>query len=605
MDGSIALHTRRDSEKVKAESSPDRNGDSHRPTERGDIPVPGESAMISSQENAEPDSTDSQDELSRTAQAQNSKRSLEDQTSRLPFRRLIIAYLCLALIYFISTLDINSVATALPAISRSLNAGSSITWVGTAYLMGQTCFQALYGRLSDIFGRKPVLLASIGCLIVGDILCGFARNITWLYVCRALSGVGGGGISSLVQITVSDLVSLKERGKYQGMLSGAIGLGAGAGPFLAAAFIEGDQTDGDGWRWIFWLPPILAAACLAAMTFALPLKPVTGCWREKLAKIDWLGIGAAVTAVVFILVPINSGGSIFPWNSTLVIAMLSIGGFFSVLLVLIEKRFAQLPIIPLRLFTQTSTAVIMLQSALYNSVWQVDIYFLPIYFQEVRGFSPLQSAALVLPLLLLQSMAGVASGPIMNKLARYGPVLYLGMALWTLGAGLKIMFSLNTSIAVYVIVLAIEGIGIGFVLQPALVALQALSKKEDRAVATSIRNLMRMLGSVFGMASSTAIKYAVTKADLPTSMPTALQSVVMDGTWDRGDTAFAHWKSAILDAEMRGIRAVFIMLAPLMGLCLFGCLFVPDTVLKGDEKQSQPRENHHTEKGSQTNDPKS
>lgn len=542
--------------------------------------------------------TPSPDQPDRTAGEQHGKHTLDDQTSRLPIRRLMTAYLCLALIYFISTLDINSVATALPAISRSLDAGSSITWVGTAYLMGQTSFQALYGRLSDVFGRKPVLLASIGCLIVGDILCGFAKNVTWLYVCRALSGVGGGGISSLVQITVSDLVSLKERGKYQGMLSGAIGLGAGTGPFLAAAFIDGDKINGDRWRWIFWVPPILAAVCLAAMSVALPLKPVTGSWREKLAKIDWFGLFAAVTAIVFVLVPINSGGSIFPWNSALVITMLSIGGFFFIVLAVIEKRFAKIPIVPLRLFTQRSTAVIMLQSALYNSVWQIDIYFLPIYFQQVRGYSALQSAALVLPLLLLQSLAGVASGPIMSKLARYGPVLYSGMALWTLGAGLKILFSLQTSVAVYVVVLAIEGIGIGFVLQPALVALQALSRKEDRAVATSVRNLMRMLGSVFGMASSTAIKYAVTKAALPSGMPITLQSAVMDGTWDRGDPALAAWEPAILDAEMRGIRAVFIMLAPLVALCLLGCYFVPDTVLKGDEKVNKPQQTDQSKKNS-------
>ncbi|KAK9412924.1 putative Major facilitator superfamily domain-containing protein [Seiridium unicorne] len=259
------------------------------------------------------------------AEVHGRKGGLDDQTSRLPFRRLMSAYLCLAAIYFVSTLDINSVATALPTISRSLNAGNSITWTGTAYLMGQTAFQDLYGRLSDIFGRRPVLLVSIGCLIVGDVLCGFEKSITWLYACRALSGVGGGGISSLVQITVSDLVSLKDRGKYQGMLSGAIGLGAGTGPFLAAGFVDGGKDKDDSWRWIFWVPPILAAAYLAAMWVLLPLKPVTGSWREKMAKIDWFGLCAAMIAVVFVLVPINSGGSIFPWHSALVISMLSIG----------------------------------------------------------------------------------------------------------------------------------------------------------------------------------------------------------------------------------------------------------------------------------------
>lgn len=191
----------------------------------------------------------------------NPTTELQDQTLRLPFPRLITAYLCLAAIYFISILDINSVATALPSISTSLNAGNTITWTGTAYVMGQTAFQPLYGRLSDIFGRKVVLMACIGFLIVGDILCGFAQNVIWLYTCRALSGIGGGGISSLVQITASDLVSLKDRGKYQGILSSAIGLGASTGPFIAAGIMSNSR---DGWRWIFWVPPILAAAVSAS-----------------------------------------------------------------------------------------------------------------------------------------------------------------------------------------------------------------------------------------------------------------------------------------------------------------------------------------------------
>jgi MFS family permease len=191
---------------------------------------------------------------------------------------------------------LNSVATALPAISRSLDAGNSITWTGTSYLMGQTAFQVLYGRLSDIFGRKPILLGCVGFLVLGDILCGFAQNVTWLYVCRALSGIGGGGISSLVQITVSDLVSLKDRGKYQGMLSGAIGLGSSTGPFIAASML---RRDSNGWRWIFWLPPILAAACALLMWICLPLKPVEGSWQDKLRKIDWFGLAAAVAVYCF------------------------------------------------------------------------------------------------------------------------------------------------------------------------------------------------------------------------------------------------------------------------------------------------------------------
>ncbi|EAT87036.2 hypothetical protein SNOG_05972 [Parastagonospora nodorum SN15] len=226
-----------------------------------------------------------------------------NQASRLPFPRLIAAYLCLCLCYFTIYLDTAGVTTALPTISTALSAGPSITWAGTAYLLGQTAFQPLYGRLSDITGRKPILLASIACTALGGLLCGFARTPTWLYTARALSGVGGGGISSTVAIVVSDLVSLKERGKYQGIIGIAIGAGATTGPFIAASLTGYHE----GWRWTFWVPGILAAVCWVLVLGYVPLKSVGGGWREKAGRIDWVGIGASVGGIVLVLIPISSG----------------------------------------------------------------------------------------------------------------------------------------------------------------------------------------------------------------------------------------------------------------------------------------------------------
>ena len=211
----------------------------------------------------------------------------------------MLVYACLATAYFTSTLDINAVATALPVIGNSLNAGPTITWAGTAYLMGQAACQPLYGRLSDVFGRKLILMLSLGFIIFGGLLCGFAQTPTWLYICRAISGIGGGGVSSVVQIVVSDLVSMRDRGKYQGILSAAIGLGSCTGPFIAAGML---RRGGEAWRGIFWVPPIMASGCLVCMAFLLPLRPVTGSWREKVGKIDWFGLVVAVVAMVFLLV---------------------------------------------------------------------------------------------------------------------------------------------------------------------------------------------------------------------------------------------------------------------------------------------------------------
>ncbi|RFU23870.1 hypothetical protein B7463_g12468, partial [Scytalidium lignicola] len=539
--------------------------------------------LVSDRRDVEKGKLGSSSPFSSTSSVESKIPHLDDQNQRLPFSRLITIYLCLATCFFVSFLDVNSTTTALPAIATSLNAQNSITWAGTSYLIAQAAFQVLYGRFSDIFGRKPVLLFCVGILIVGDILCGFAQNPTWLYVCRALSGIGGGGISSLVQIIVSDLVSLKERGKYQGVLSGAIGLGSASGPFIAAAFLK---TGPEGWRWAFWLPSMLAAVCVPVLLAILPAKPITGTWQEKVLKIDFLGLGSSVVAMLFILIPVNSGGSIWAWSSPTVISLLVIGSLSLAIFLGAEWKFARLPMMPLRLFTSRSQAIVFLQNFLFGFVWQADLYFLPIYYQDVRGYKPVQSAYLVLPLLLLQSVTGVLSGPAMSWMARFRPVLYVGFVFWVIGAGLKVLFSRTTPTGVYIAALLIEGAGVGLVFQPSLVALQALSKPEDRAVVTSTRNMLRAVGAAVGVAVSTAIQYGVMEANLPAALPLELRAQVLDGEWQIGDSS-AIWTESILNAKMRGIRVVFITFVPLIGLCLFGCLLVKDKILSGDAKPKQ------------------
>ncbi|KAI1249079.1 hypothetical protein MGN70_008687 [Eutypa lata] len=241
----------------------------------------------------------SSEPTTRKATAMVSDHAIKDQSVRLPFARFMAAYLCLCLCYFTSYLDMNAVTLSLPTISKSLNAGPSITWAGTAFLLGQTSFQPLFGRLSDIAGRKPVMMAAVFCICAGGLLAGFARSPVWLYVARAMNGAGSAGISSLVAIIVGDLVSLKDRGKYQGLIAISIGTGGMCGPFVAAGLV---RTGPEGWRWAFWVPSMVAAGCLVLMFFLLPLKSVKGNGREKLLKIDWFGVGASVTGIVLLLV---------------------------------------------------------------------------------------------------------------------------------------------------------------------------------------------------------------------------------------------------------------------------------------------------------------
>ncbi|RBR03240.1 uncharacterized protein FIESC28_11794 [Fusarium coffeatum] len=514
---------------------------------------------------------------------------LEDQSQRLPFLRLLLAYLCLCFCYLISYLDMNSVATSLPTISSALDAGPTVTWVGTSYLLGQLSFQPLYGRISDITGRKPVLLFSMGCIVVGGVLCGFAHTPVWLYVCRTISGIGGGGISSSVAIIVSDLVSLRSRGKYQGFISLAIGIGAASGPFVAAGLI---QMGTNGWRWAFWVPAIMGGVCFVLLMFFLPLKPVSGSFKEKVRKIDWWGVMASIAGIVLTVMSINSGGSMWAWQNAKTISLLTIGIIMLLIFIIIEAYFARIPIIPLRLFKQRSPSVLILTGFFHDFAWQSTQYFIPLYYQTVRGFSPLKSATLIVPFLLAQGIAGAASGPLMARHARYMPILRAGFTTWTLGSGLKLLFNQNTHIAIYIAVLAVEGAGIGWVHQPGLVALQANSANEDRAVATGTRNVFRSLGGVVGIAVSTATYYAVLQKALQqnATIPEWLRDSILDGTWSASDPVTKDYESAILSARMQGFRVIFIITVPLMALCLGASFLVDDIVLKGDSAQQERRD---------------
>ncbi|KAH6993970.1 major facilitator superfamily domain-containing protein, partial [Fusarium venenatum] len=344
------------------------------------------------------------------------------------------------------------------------------------------------------------------------------------------------------------------------------------------------QTFGhsDRWRWAFWVPAILAAFCFTLLLFFLPLNPVSGGFGEKIRKIDWLGVITSVPVIVLVVMSINSGGSIWPWDNVKAILILSIGIVCLLLFIAIEAFVAKIPIIPLRLLKTKSALVLILSGFLHDFVWQTMQYLIPLFFQTVCGYTPLESATLIVFFLIAQGLAGAASGPVMARYARYMPALRCGLAVWTLGAGLKLLFGQKTHVSIYVAVLAIEGAGVGWVHQPGLVALQANPTDEDRAVATGTRNVFRSLGGVVGIAVSTATYYAVLSKSLGEAVPNWVRDSVLDGTWRAGDSGTSEYESNILGARMEGFRAVFTISVPLIALCLIASLLVADIILKGD-----------------------
>ncbi|OWY49008.1 MFS general substrate transporter [Alternaria alternata] len=516
--------------------------------------------------------------------------SIGGQRNTMTSTQLRIAIPALSVCLFVSFIDQTSVSTATPAIAVDLNTGTATSWIGTSFLIASTAFQLINGRLSDIFGRKNLLLISLTLMALGDLGCGFARTAVQLFVLRAIAGIGGGGINSLVMIIVSDITTLQNRGKYQGWLGAIIALGNGAGPFLGGAIVEGAT-----WRWVFWIIPIMSVPTSMVILFFLPLKHRSGDHLEKIKKIDYGGMLLNIASTLLLLIPLSGGGVTYAWASPFFIACTVIGAVLGVLFVLYEWKLVALPIMPLRLYRAPHCWALYLQTFLIGLAYFGNFFYLPIYFQSVLRYSPLVSGALILPVVITTSFTSIASGQYMNRVGSYMHCILLGFGLWTLGNGLTLLFDRDTSLAVLIVVLIIEGAGIGLTLQPTLVGMYANSRAEDRAVTTGLRNFIRTIGGAFGLVISGVILSNTLSRDLSNRsfVSDDLMSQLTSSTYDLDQFGLSpDQKQDVFDTYMLGLHYIFIFFTVCSGLSLSLTFWVGNTSLKApkklDEEGAQP-----------------
>ncbi|KAL5586816.1 hypothetical protein FOBRF1_016686 [Fusarium oxysporum] len=514
------------------------------------------------------------------------EKALHDQLNILPRRQLVTALATLSAALLLVIIDQNGISVIIPTIAKDLDAGATISWAGTSSLIANTCFQMLYGRLSDVFGRKVIFVSAALLLCVADLLCSLSQNAIMFYVSRAIAGIGGGGVQNLVNIIISDIVTLEQRGKIQGVVGGAVGLGNVIGPFIAAGIMQKSS-----WRAFFWLlTPLSFITAVLAFLF-LPSKPPTIGFWEGLSKIDWVGSVVSGAGIVLLLIPISGGktqsstkanvtnvndhqgGSYFSWDSPLSISFLAVGGALFIAFVGWEWKMAKLPMMPIDIYKNSSLAIMLAQNCLLGAVYQSYLYYVPLYLQNPHQYSAIKSAAVYTPLVAAQMIASIGSGQYISRRLRYGEVIIFGFAIWTLGAGLALLFTRHTSPAVIAVILAIVGTGVGCIFQPTLIALQAHSPKSRRAVIISNRNFYRCIGGACGLAVSAAVLQAQLRATLPTEHKDLASSTYVLPESMRQ-------VPAVLDAYMSASHSVFILQVPLIGLCLLGTAFIRDRGLE-------------------------
>lgn len=325
---------------------------------------------------------------------------------------------------------------------------------------------------------------------VGSTLAATSVSMRMLIAARALQGTAAGGLIQLVNITISDLFSVRHRTLYFGGVELTWALAGGLGPILGGAF-----TQLVSWRWCFWVNlPVCGTTFILLILFLNVHNPRTSI-RSGLKAIDWYGTLSILAVTIMLLLGLDFGGVTFPWSSPKVICLIVFGALMIGVFVFSELRLATYPLIPTSIFKNKSTAAALGVGFCQGMVFLGGEYYLPLYFQSVKQARPLRSGLLLLPLTLLEAIMGIICGIVTHQTGRYRELIWAGTLLMTIGTGLYINFSTDTSIGEIVGFEIVAGIGTGLLFQPPLIAVQAMASQADTATATSTLGFVRNMGT--------------------------------------------------------------------------------------------------------------
>ncbi|KAJ6613678.1 major facilitator superfamily domain-containing protein [Mycena sp. CBHHK59/15] len=512
---------------------------------------------------------------------------LTDQTNRLPFKKLLPIFLGLALCAALASLDSVIVATAIPTISSAFNAGAVVSWVPSAYLLTSTCFQPLYGRFSDIFGRKSALALAMSLFMLGNLISGFSKTITQLIVFRGIAGAGGGGVQSMMQIVVSDIVTLRERGKYQGIIGGVIGVGYAIGPPIGGAL-----SQHVGWQWCVWITIPVSFVATCVVIFVLPLKPVQGNIRSKLLAVDYVGALLTLAGCTLFILPLIWGGVIFPWKSSVVLAPLVSSMVVVAIFCFWEWKGARLPIVPMYIFKHSTVTGVFIAMFVNGFVFFSTLYYLPQFFQVALGYDSLHAGLFLVPFLVTQSIASWLAGMLVSRTRHYRTIIQVGFAIWSIACGCISTIRPGSPKAALVVYMILAGSGSGQTMQTTTIAVQASVSRRDMSVVTAMRNFIRLLGGTLSLAvASTLVNNKLRTAMTVLSFSSADITKIID------DPALLHSPASIGISQAtatdvlyhgytKGFSALFIMNA-----CMTVCATLVSVVLikhkelgRGDEE---------------------
>ncbi|HSX30579.1 MAG TPA: MDR family MFS transporter [Candidatus Saccharimonadales bacterium] len=489
---------------------------------------------------------------------------------------IMVIIVALMLAMLLAALDQTIVSTALPKIASDLHGLSKYSWVATSYLLTSAVATPLYGKISDMFGRKKIFQSAIIIFLVGSALCGAAQSMNQLIIFRGLQGIGAGGLMTLVFAIIGDVVSPRQRGRYQGYFGAVFAVSSVIGPLLGGLF-----TDHLSWRWVFYINLPIGLLALSAIAARLHL-PV----HRSPHKIDYAGAVLLAVSVVTLLLGTVWGGVNYPWASLEIIGLFA-GSLASALLFVWRERYAKEPIISLTLFRNNVFSVASLLSFIIGVAMFGALIFLPEYQQIIRGDSATKSGLMLLPLVAGMMSASVTSGRLISKTGRYRKFPIMGTAAVTLAFWLFSHIAVGTNrlwLAVWMVIL---GLGIGMVMPVLTLAVQNAVERKHLGTATSSVTFFRSIGSSLGAAVFGAILINRLTAHLGQALPGSAAAKAAKSLSSSAASLHQFPPSVvekILTAFANSFHDVFLIGVPFALLAFVVALFLKESPLRSSAK---------------------
>ena len=434
----------------------------------------------------------------------------------LTHRQILTIFAGLMMGLFLAALDQTIVASAIRTIADDLQGLSVQAWVTTAYLVTSTITTPLYGKLGDIYGRKPLFITAISVFIVGSLLCTFSTSMYMLAGFRAVQGLGAGGLFSLALAIIGDIVSPRERAKYQGYFLAVFGTSSVLGPVVGGFFAGADTIAGiTGWRWVFLVNVPIGIAALFVVNHTLNIAH-----HKRDHRIDFWGAGALVVALVPLLTVAEQGRT-WGWGSGWALACYVVGAVGVALFVLAEQVMGEEALIPLRLFRERTVAVSTIANVVIGTAMFGGIAVLPLYLQIVKGASPTAAGLQLLPLTIGIMGASIFSGQLISRTGRYRIFPVIGTSLMLVGLIAFSRVGADTPLWQTGIVMFVFGFGLGNNLQPLVLAIQNAVSPRDIGVATASATFFRQIGGTLGV----AVFLSVLFSSLPGNLARAIGSM--------------------------------------------------------------------------------